>query len=75
MLDFSSDYAKGCHPEILTALEETNNQSFPGYGSDGFCERAQALIRAACDCPDASIIFLEGGTQTNQIASKMLLKS
>lgn len=74
MLDFSSDYARGCHPEILAALEQTNDQSFPGYGSDALCEQATELIRAACECPEATVIFLEGGTQANQIASKMLLK-
>ncbi len=74
MLDFSSDYARGCHQEILSALAKTNDQSFPGYGADELCARATQLIRDACACPEASVIFLEGGTQTNQIASKMLLR-
>ncbi len=75
MLDFSSDYTRGCHPEILDALKACNDDDLPGYGSDGITERAKRRIRAACASPDAEVFLLEGGTQVNQIATKILLAS
>lgn len=73
MLDFSSDYVRGCHSEILEALKACNGQDYPGYGNDEITERAKRRIRAACATPDAEIFLLEGGTQVNQIATKILL--
>lgn len=43
----------------------TNMEQTPGYGLDGHCERARALIRSACAAPEADVHFLVGGTQTN----------
>ncbi len=73
MLDFSSDYTRGCHPEILYALKACNSQDHSGYGSDEITERAKRRIRTACAAPDAEVFLLEGGTQVNQIATKILL--
>ena len=74
MIRFSSDYTEGAHPSILSALAETNYEQNPGYGEDPHCARAAALIREACEAPDASIHFLVGGTQTNTIVISSLLK-
>jgi len=65
VIRFDSDYIEGCHPRILKALSETNMEQTPGYGMDAHCERARALIRTACDAPEADVHFLVGGTQTN----------
>ena len=65
MLFFVNDYGHGAHPRVLEALSNTNLIPQPGYGSDSFTENAKAKIRAACQCPDAEICFLVGGTQTN----------
>lgn len=65
MLNFSSDYTNGAHPEVLRRLVESNAESLTTYGSDIYTERAKEKIRAACAAPDADIYFLVGGTQTN----------
>lgn len=65
MLNFSSDYTNGAHPEVLRRLIETNNKVLTTYGSDIYTESAKAKIRTSCSCPDADIYFLAGGTQTN----------
>jgi threonine aldolase len=44
-----------------------------GYGTDHYCESAKEKIRAACNCPDADIYFLTGGTQTNATVIDALL--
>lgn len=65
ILSFASDYLEGMHPAILKRLEETNFVQTTGYGLDPFCDAAKEKIRIACNCPDAEIFFLVGGTQTN----------
>ena len=58
MIRFDSDYIEGCHPRILEALARTNMEQTPGYGVDEHCERARALIREACEAPEADVHFL-----------------
>lgn len=65
MISFESDYTEGAHPLILEALVKTNMEQTPGYGNDRFCESAKKKIREVIGCPDASVHFLVGGTQTN----------
>lgn len=65
MLSFESDYVEGAHEQILARLAETNLEQLSGYGNDPYCDQAKEKIRQACDCPDADIYFLVGGTQTN----------
>ena len=74
MLSFESDYIMGAHPEVLRRLAETNFEPLPGYGSDIYSESAAAKIREACQCPDADIRFLTGGTQTNQVIISTMLQ-
>lgn len=74
MLSFECDYSEGAHEKILARLLETNMEQLPGYGSDIYCEQAKAKIRKACDCPEAEIFFLAGGTQTNQVVIDSMLK-
>lgn len=73
MLSFANDYATGAHEKILQKLIETNRESLPGYGGDRYCESAREKIRAACQCSQAKIYFLSGGTQTNQVVIDALL--
>ena len=75
MLSFENDYNRGACPEILQRLREINDEPQTGYGMDGICRAAAEKIRAACLCPEAEVFFLEGGTQTNQVACAALLKS
>ncbi|MCR5760969.1 MAG: low specificity L-threonine aldolase [Sphaerochaetaceae bacterium] len=67
MLNFESDYTTGCHPRILQRLAETNLVSQTGYGFDEYCLSAAEKIKKECNCPDAEVEFLTGGTQTNQV--------
>lgn len=74
MLSFESDYIAGAHPEILKRLTETNLESLPGYGNDHYCTSAKEKIRKVCDCPEAEVEFLVGGTQTNAVVIASMLK-
>ncbi len=74
MISFASDYTKGAHPLILQRLVDNNKKQNPGYGSDDYCKTAAEKIKKACGKPDAEVIFLVGGTQTNQTVIDMLLK-
>lgn len=65
MIRFDSDYMAGAHPEVLDALVRTNAELTVGYGNDHYTEEARELIRKAVGTPDAEIMFLVGGTQTN----------
>ncbi len=75
MLHFENDYNKGIHPQLLQALVDSNQESLAGYGMDDYCAQAADKIKQACDCPEADIFFLSGGTQTNQVVIDSLLTS
>ncbi|MCH5197558.1 MAG: aminotransferase class V-fold PLP-dependent enzyme [Oscillospiraceae bacterium] len=74
-LNFASDYTEGAHPKIIEALVSTNLYKTSGYGTDEFSEEAREKIRLACECSDAEIHFLSGGTQTNMTVIDALLRS
>ncbi len=74
ILPFECDYMEGCHPFILNRLNEINFEKISGYGCDEICKSAREKIRVACDCPNAEIHFLVGGTQTNATVIDALLK-
>lgn len=65
MIRFDCDYLEGAHPLILKKLSETNMEQTAGYGCDGHCENAKALIKKVCNAPESDVHFLVGGTQTN----------
>lgn len=75
MTSFESDYNNGAHPIVLQHLIETNNAQSTSYGFDQWSEQAKDKIRQACDCPDADIFFLPGGTQTNATVIDSVLAS
>lgn len=74
MLSFESDYIQGAHEKILERLAETNREPLSGYGNDKYCESAKEKIRKACDCEEAEIFFLMGGTQTNMVVIGSMLR-
>lgn len=74
MLSFESDYTEGAHEKILERFMETNREQLSGYGKDKYCDRAKEKIKATCQCPDADVHFLVGGTQTNQIIIDTMLE-
>lgn len=75
MVSFESDYNNGAHPEILRCLLETNDSQSASYGYDEWSDAARKKIREACQCPDADIYFLVGGTQVNATVIDALLPS
>ena len=75
MLSFENDYSEGAHPKILQRFIETNMEQVSGYGNDPYCESAKAKIREACNCPEAEIFFLVGGTQTNAVVIDSMLQA
>lgn len=75
MLYFENDYSEGAHPKILQRLMDTNMEHLSGYGSDRYTDLAKNKIRDLCNCPEAEIYFLVGGTQTNQTVIDSVLKN
>ena len=73
MISFESDYIAGAHPKVLERLAETNLEQLAGYGEDKYCQMAEEKIKKACNCPDAKVHFLVGGTQTNQVVISSML--
>ena len=47
---------------------QTNMEHTAGYGNDPYTAEAKELIRKAIGQPDAEVMFLVGGTQTNATA-------
>lgn len=74
MLSFENDYSEGAHEKVLQRFVETNLVKMSGYGSDDYCQSAKEKIKIACNCPDAEVFFLVGGTQTNMIVIDTMLK-
>ncbi len=75
MTSFESDYNNGAHPDVLQHLLETNAKTSVSYGADEWSESARHRIKTACQCPDADVCFLVGGTQTNATVIDGLLTS
>lgn len=74
-LFFMNDYGRGAHPKIIESLSKTNFDIEVGYGFDSYTEKAKEKIRKVCGKPNAEIYFLVGGTQTNAVVIKSLLRS
>lgn len=75
MISFENDYLEGAHDNVLAQLVKTNMIQESGYGMDNFTDRAKEKIKGVIDCPEATIKFLVGGTQTNQIVINSILNS
>lgn len=72
-LNFASDYLEGAHSRVLEKLLAANLEKNTGYSTDKYCASAKDKIRSACNCPEAEIHFLVGGTQANAMVIKYLL--
>lgn len=75
MITFESDYTTGAHPAVMTELMVSNMDQLSGYGNDRYCNEAKRKIREACECPDADVWFVSGGTQTNQLVISTVLEN
>ena len=67
-MNLNANYTK-----ILQRLNETNLETLSGYGNDKYCQSAIRKIKECCNCSDADIYFLVGGTQTNQVVIDSML--
>ena len=74
MIHFNSDYTAGAHQEVMDALVRTNMEHTVGYGNDDYTAEARDMIREAVGIPDAEVMFLVGGTQTNATAIDGILR-
>ena len=74
MIHFNSDYTAGAHEEVMDALVRTNMEHTVGYGNDDYTAEARDMIREAVGAPDAEVMFLVGGTQTNATAIDGILR-
>lgn len=75
MISFENDYLEGAHEKVLKRLVDTNLVQASGYGFDQFTAQAIEKIKDTIDCPNATIRFLVGGTQTNQVVINSMLES
>ena len=74
MIKFNCDYHEGAHPRIMDALVRTNMEQTIGYGEDEYCEAAREAIKKACQCEEAAVHFLVGGTQANLTVISSILR-
>lgn len=74
---FYCDYMRGCHPEILARMVDTNMDATPGYGADEYSARGRRVVAEACGLdPERCLVeFLVGGTQTNATVIDAMLRS
>ena len=74
MIYFRSDYSQGALPEVMEALEKTNEEHTDGYGMDEHCKNAERLVRELIGKPDAHVHMMVGGTPANVIFASACLK-
>lgn len=75
MLHFDSDYMETAHPSILEKFISINFEKNSSYGFDVYSDSAAEKIRKECNCKNALVKFLVGGTQTNKVAIDALIDS
>lgn len=74
LVNFENDYLEGAHPKILDKLLKTNMEQLSGYGNDFYTKSAIEKIKKLIKNPNAEIVLICGGTQTNLIAIRNTLK-
>lgn len=71
---FTNDYNRLTHPEILKAIIKANEEQNIGYGLDKHSKNAERLILNRFGVKEGSCYFLAGGTQSNMVVISYLLK-
>ena len=74
MYSFKNDYSEGAHPNILSALVESNMEQVEGYGEDKYTIKSIELLKARIGREDIDIHLFAGGTQTNLTAISAFLR-
>ena len=67
MIRFNNDYNRGAFDCILKALADSNTTSYPGYGEDEWCDKAEQIIKGLIGRDDSMIKFIPGATQANYV--------
>ena len=75
MIRFNNDYNRGAFDCILKALADTNTTSYPGYGEDEWCDKAEQIIKGLIGRDDSMIKFIPGATQANYVVVAAALSS
>ena len=75
MIRFNNDYNRGAFGSILKELAAVNTVSYPGYGEDDWCGRAETVIKKLISYDDALIKFIPGATQANTVVIAAALSS
>lgn len=75
MASFRNDYGQLAHPRILEALCKYGLETNTPYGLDEHSKKAAHYIQDIFGCPNASVYFLAGGTQTNMVMISSALHS
>ena len=65
MIRLNNDYNEIACSEVMAALQETTPCSYPGYGTDEWCQKAAQAILAQLGGKDAEVQCMIGGTQAN----------
>ena len=69
IFSFCDDYSEGAHPNILSALMETNLTQQGAYGKDAYSIEAVQRIKAHLgETFQGAIHFVTGGTQANLVS-------
>ena len=75
MIRFNNDYNRGAFDSVLRGLADANTVSYPGYGEDEWCGRAESVIKKLISSDDALIKFIPGATQANIVVIAAALSS
>jgi len=71
---FASDNYAGVCPEAWAAMEQANHGHAPGYGEDGWTDRAGDLLRELFEI-DCEVFFTFNGTAANATVLASLCQS
>ena len=68
MYNFLNDYNDVCHPDILEALVNANNNLMDGYGNDEMTASASEAIKKLLKDDSVDIHLVPGGTSANIVS-------
>lgn len=71
---FLDDYSEGCHPNILSALANTNLIQQTAYGHDEYTSKAKQLIKRDINAEQSEVYLVVGGTLANIIIMSSCLR-
>ncbi len=74
MRGFGSDNHAGIHPEIFEALNESNVDHAPSYGTDTWSEKAEHEFQKLFNTP-CEVFFVFNGTAANVLALQSMVQS